>query len=66
MFGKFSSSRDVSIFAVCQCLSSSIKKFSQLLLMADYSNSNQPDLVAYHTYYFKLLSSRQKSKMDED
>ena len=42
------------------------KEFSQPILMADYSNPNQPDLVPHCPYCFKPLSSQQKVAADEE
>jgi len=42
------------------------KEFSQPLLMADYSNPNQPDLVPHCPYCFKPTASRQKDNADEE
>jgi hypothetical protein len=47
-----------------QCSNCS-KEFSQPLLMADYSNPNQPDLVPHCPYCFKPTASRQKDSADE-
>ena len=42
------------------------KEFSQPILMADYNNSNQPDLIAHCPYCFKPLGSSQKSLSDKE
>jgi hypothetical protein len=46
--------------------SSCSKEFSQPLLMADYSNPNQPGLVPHCPYCFKPTVSKQKDSADEE
>ena len=42
------------------------KEFSQPLLMADYSNPDQPGLVPHCPYCFKPTASKQKDSADEE
>jgi len=46
--------------------SSCSKEFSQPLLMADYSNPDQPGLVPHCPYCFKPTATKEKGSVDEE